>query len=220
MDSDAPVGDAEDGDASLRDPPGEKRPADAVSGATEDTVLDTDEDAVSNVGDDTVSETSEDAVSDDSKDAVSDTGNANLRGEPERRRASDLRKVAASDADSASANRDPKSAERDSESAEPDSKSIEEMLLEFDEQKSLIRNRSLLNPNEVVEEERIVGRDEQLTQVTKMLRVAIGDNRPPNLFLYGPSGTGKSLIINAVCENIGRLCDNRGIRFGVVEMNC
>lgn len=101
-----------------------------------------------------------------------------------------------------------------------DSKSIEEMLLEFDEQKSLIRNRSLLNPNEVVEEERIVGRDEQLTQVTKMLRVAIGDNRPPNLFLYGPSGTGKSLIINAVCKNIGRLCENRGIRFGVIEMNC
>jgi cell division control protein 6 len=68
------------------------------------------------------------------------------------------------------------------------------MLLEFDEQEGLIRDRSLLDPNYVVGEDRIVGRDEQLQKVTKMLRVALGDNRPPNLFLYGPSGTGKSLL--------------------------
>ncbi len=148
MDSDAPVGNIEEGDASLRD-------TEVDSLSTEPRVSEEDADAV---------------------EEPSETGNG--------------------------------------------SKSIEEMLLDFDEQQSLIRNRSLLNPNEVVEEERIVGRDEQLTQVTKMLRVAIGDNRPPNLFLYGPSGTGKSLIINAVCKNIGRLCDNRGIRFGVIEMNC
>jgi cell division control protein 6 len=98
--------------------------------------------------------------------------------------------------------------------------SIEEMLLEFDEQDGLIRNRSLLDPNYVVEEDRIVGRDSQLRKVTKMLRVTLGDNRPPNLFLYGPSGTGKSLITKAVCENISQVCDTRDIRFGAVEVNC
>lgn len=100
------------------------------------------------------------------------------------------------------------------------SQSIEEMLLEFDEQEGLIRDRSLLNPNHVVEEDRIVGRDQQLQEVTKMLRVAIGDNRPPNLFLYGPSGTGKSLITKAVCNNISALCATRDIRFGTIEVNC
>ena len=97
---------------------------------------------------------------------------------------------------------------------------IEEMLLEFDEQEGLIRERELLDPNYIVEEDRIVGRDEQLQAVTKMLRVALGDNRPPNLFLYGPSGTGKSLITKAVCANISRVCDSRGIDFGTVEVNC
>jgi len=53
-----------------------------------------------------------------------------------------------------------------------------------------------------------------------MLRVALGDNRPPNLFLYGPSGTGKSLITKAVCNNISRICDSRDIRFGTIEVNC
>jgi cell division control protein 6 len=101
-----------------------------------------------------------------------------------------------------------------------DSQSIEDMLLEFDDQEGLIRDRSLLDPNHVVEERRIVGRDEQLQEVTKMLRVALGANNPPNLFLYGPSGTGKSLITKAVCENIETICENRDIRFGTIEVNC
>jgi len=57
-------------------------------------------------------------------------------------------------------------------------------------------------------------------EVTKMLRVALGDNRPPNLFLYGPSGTGKSLITKAVCKNISAICESRDIRFGTIEVNC
>jgi cell division control protein 6 len=100
------------------------------------------------------------------------------------------------------------------------SQSIEDMLLEFDTEDGLIRDRSLLDPNHVVEENRIVGRDEQLQEVTKMLRVALGDNRPPNLFLYGPSGTGKSLITKAVCKNITEICETRDIRFGTIEVNC
>jgi len=109
--------------------------------------------------------------------------------------------------------------EDQTDSEEP-SQSIEDMLLEFDDQDGLIRDRALLDPNHVVEEDRIVGRDKQLQEVTKMLRVALGDNRPPNLFLYGPSGTGKSLITKAVCHNISRICESRDIRFGTVEVNC
>jgi cell division control protein 6 len=115
---------------------------------------------------------------------------------------------------------DPASDDRVDDAAATESRSIEEMLLEFDEQEGLIRDRSLLDPNHVVEEDRIVGRDDQLQEVTKMLRVALGDNRPPNLFLYGPSGTGKSLITKAVCKNIGSICETREIDFGTIEVNC
>lgn len=104
---------------------------------------------------------------------------------------------------------------------EPDDPdSIDDIIREFDEGNRLIRDRSLLDPTHVVEEDRIVGRDEQIQRVTKMLRVALGDNRPPNLFLYGPSGTGKSLIIRAVCQSLSRICESRGIRFGTIEVNC
>ncbi|ELY63171.1 orc1/cdc6 family replication initiation protein [Natrinema versiforme] len=114
---------------------------------------------------------------------------------------------------------EPTSSSTDSATA-GESQSIEDMLLEFDQQEGLIRDRSLLDPNHIVSEDRIVGRDEQLQEVTKMLRVALGDNRPPNLFLYGPSGTGKSLITKAVCKNISKICETRDIRFGTIEVNC
>lgn len=104
--------------------------------------------------------------------------------------------------------------------ASDDPGSIKDLILEQDEAASLVRNRRLLDPDEIVDEDRIVGRNEQLTQITQYLRVAINGEGPPNLFLYGPSGTGKSLIINAVCQNVVDLCATRDIRFGVIELNC
>lgn len=101
-----------------------------------------------------------------------------------------------------------------------ESESIKDLILEEDEKPTLIRDRSLLDPNEIVDEDRIVGRDEQLRSITRHLRVALSGERPPNLFLYGPSGTGKSLIINAVCQNVEELSLSRGVKFGVIEMNC
>ncbi|TMT81607.1 AAA family ATPase [Haloterrigena sp. H1] len=129
----------------------------------------------------------------------------------------DMTEQALSSSDSTASERSP--SPNDPKSAS-ESKSIEDMLLEFDQQDGLIRDRSLLDPNHIVAEDRIVGRDEQLQEVTKMLRVALGNNRPPNLFLYGPSGTGKSLITKAVCKNISSICETRDIRFGTIEVNC
>jgi len=152
---------------------------------------------------------------DDSDDSVEDT--ESLEDEPPTQ--PDLASAAGVESTSQSADHSD-TPQTSSESPDASQQSIEDMLLEFDEQQGLIRDRSLLDPNFVVEEDRIVGRDEQLQEVTKMLRVALGDNRPPNLFLYGPSGTGKSLITKAVCHNVSRICESRDIRFGTIEVNC
>jgi len=40
------------------------------------------------------------------------------------------------------------------------------------------------------------------------------------MLLYGPAGTGKSLIIGAVTQQIIELCQSKGKRFGVVDINC
>lgn len=97
---------------------------------------------------------------------------------------------------------------------------IKELILEDDHSTNLIQNRRILDPTEIVNEDRIVGRSNQLKTVTQALRVVIQNEPPRNLYLYGPSGTGKSLILKAVCKNIDELCASRDIRFGVLSLNC
>lgn len=87
-------------------------------------------------------------------------------------------------------------------------------------QNSVFRNKGLLDPDTVIDEDRIVGRDKQLDDIVTYLRPALQGNRPPNMLLYGPSGTGKSLIINAVCQQVLELANSQGDNFGVIEINC
>jgi cell division control protein 6 len=87
-------------------------------------------------------------------------------------------------------------------------------------QNSVFRDKGLLDPDAVIDEDRIVGRDNQLDDIITYLRPALQGNRPPNMLLYGPSGTGKSLIINAVCQQVLELANAQGDRFGVIKINC
>jgi cell division control protein 6 len=87
-------------------------------------------------------------------------------------------------------------------------------------QDSVFRNKSLLDPEAVIDEDRIVGRDEQLEEIITYLRPALRGNRPPNMLLYGPSGTGKSLITNAVCNQVIDLARAQDDRFGIIQINC
>ncbi|WP_128478970.1 orc1/cdc6 family replication initiation protein [Halorussus pelagicus] len=87
-------------------------------------------------------------------------------------------------------------------------------------QNSVFKDKGLLDPDAVIDEDRIVGRDQQLDDIITYLRPVLQGNRPPNMLLYGPSGTGKSLIINAVCQQILELADAQGDQFGVIKTNC
>jgi len=78
-------------------------------------------------------------------------------------------------------------------------------------QNSVFQDKGLLDPDAVIDEDRIVGRDDQLDDIITYLRPALQGNRPPNMLLYGPSGTGKSLIINAVCQQVLELANSQEI---------
>ncbi|WP_459193836.1 orc1/cdc6 family replication initiation protein [Halosimplex sp. J119] len=87
-------------------------------------------------------------------------------------------------------------------------------------QNSVFKDKGLLDPDVVIDEDRIVGREQQLEDIITYLRPALQGNKPPNMLLYGPSGTGKSLIINAVCEQVLELSKSQDDRFGVIRINC
>jgi len=98
-------------------------------------------------------------------------------------------------------------------------RSIRDML-DDDGDTSVFVNRDLVEPDTIIDEERIVGRDDQLKSVVSYLKPTLQGNRPPNMLLYGPAGTGKSLIIGAVTQQIIELCNSKGERFGVIDINC
>ncbi|WP_123533896.1 orc1/cdc6 family replication initiation protein [Halosimplex salinum] len=104
-----------------------------------------------------------------------------------------------------------------------DSSSLSESIkgrLQGGVQNSVFRDKGLLDPDVVIDEDRIVGREQQLEDIITYLRPALQGNKPPNMLLYGPSGTGKSLIINAVCEQVLALSKSQDDRFGVIRINC
>lgn len=87
-------------------------------------------------------------------------------------------------------------------------------------QESVFRQKELLDPKTVIDEDRIIGRNSQLGDIIGYLQPVLQNNRPSNMLLYGPSGTGKSLIINAVCQQVVETATAQGTKFGVVEINC
>ncbi|WP_152043515.1 orc1/cdc6 family replication initiation protein [Salinigranum salinum] len=85
---------------------------------------------------------------------------------------------------------------------------------------SVFAEKDLVRPETIIDEDRIVGRDDQLERVIDNLRPALQGAGLPNMLLNGPSGTGKSLIINSVCKQIVDLCEGQDQRFGVISLNC
>jgi len=81
-------------------------------------------------------------------------------------------------------------------------------------------NKDLVRSDTIIDEDRIVGRDDQLARVVDNLKPVLQDEGIPDMLLSGPSGTGKSLIIHAVCKQIVELCESQGKVFGVLSINC
>jgi len=81
-------------------------------------------------------------------------------------------------------------------------------------------NKDLVRSDTIIDEDRIVGRDDQLGRVVDNLKPVLQDEGIPDMILSGPSGTGKSLIIHAVCKQIIELCESQNKNFGVLSINC
>lgn len=106
------------------------------------------------------------------------------------------------------------------QSDESPQRSIRDMLDDEEGTPSVFLNRDLVEPETIINEERIVSRDDQLESTVSLLKPILNGNQPSNILLYGPAGTGKSLIMGAVTQQIAELCNSTRQSFGVVGINC
>ena len=105
----------------------------------------------------------------------------------------------------------------DPTTSSPESSIVDSIL--DGEQKTVFENKHLVDSNTIVDHDRIYGRDEQLAAEARAFRDTLDGERPPDLLLYGPSGTGKTLTVKSVAEKVKERASQNGIRFDFVAVN-
>jgi len=63
-------------------------------------------------------------------------------------------------------------------------------------------------------------REEQINQVAGILAPALRMERPSNIFIYGKTGTGKSLTITHVTKNLMKIAEKNNLSLKIVYINC
>jgi cell division control protein 6 len=84
----------------------------------------------------------------------------------------------------------------------------------------IFTRKELLEIEHVPNEERIVGRDEQIKKVANALNPAIAGGSPRNMIVYGKTGTGKSLVAKHVTQRAKRAAENHGTTVGTAYIDC
>lgn len=84
----------------------------------------------------------------------------------------------------------------------------------------IFSDESLLEISHVPEPNRIVGRDEHMAKVADALNPAIFGSEPSHLFVFGKTGTGKSLISRSVAERVAAEAERDGVTVEHVFVDC
>ena len=96
--------------------------------------------------------------------------------------------------------------------------SVVDSILDGDVQ-TVFENKDLVDSSTIVDQDRIYGRDEQLAAEARAFRDTLDGERPPDLLLYGPSGTGKTLTVKAVANKVRERTQESNITFDFVAAN-
>ena len=85
-------------------------------------------------------------------------------------------------------------------------------------QESLFLNKKVLQSNYAPKT--ILHREEQIQQLASIMAPALRGEKPSNIFIYGLTGTGKSLTIQNVCNNMLAIAEKNSLKIKFVYLNC
>jgi len=84
--------------------------------------------------------------------------------------------------------------------------------------KPLFKNKTALQSNYTPEQ--ITHREEQINQLAGILAPCLRAERPSNLFIYGKTGTGKTLTARYVTDQLQKTAQEREIPLKIIYLNC
>jgi len=83
---------------------------------------------------------------------------------------------------------------------------------------SVFKNKDALTTN--WKPENILHREQQINELASILAPSLKGNDPSNVFLYGSVGTGKTLIVKHVTEELKSVADDKEIDVNILYINC
>ena len=83
---------------------------------------------------------------------------------------------------------------------------------------SIFQNKSVLQSN--YDPDTIPHRDQQMRQIATILKPTLRLEKPSNLFIYGKTGTGKSLSVRHVCDQFAKKAKESNIELKFYHINC
>jgi cell division control protein 6 len=85
-------------------------------------------------------------------------------------------------------------------------------------QDSVFTNKRAMSASYVPED--IEHRDEQIDQIAQILAPSLKLEKPSNLFIYGKTGTGKTVSVKYTCDHILSVAKENNVDVKVVYINC
>ena len=89
---------------------------------------------------------------------------------------------------------------------------------DFLNKESLFLNKQALQSNYTPET--IPHRESEINQVANILAPCLKLEKPSNLFIYGKTGTGKTLTLKHITKNLNKLSLEKGIPLKTIYLNC
>lgn len=84
----------------------------------------------------------------------------------------------------------------------------------------IFANKELLDIEHIPEEERIIGRDDEISDIANSIHPAIRGGKPRNTLIYGKTGTGKSLVARHVTRSAQEYAQREGTRLKRAYIDC
>jgi len=95
---------------------------------------------------------------------------------------------------------------------------LDRYLTTFLEKESLFKNKRVFQSNFIPE--KMFHREEQQNQIASILAPGLKGQKPSHLFIYGKTGTGKTLTVKYVIQKMTELAQQRGLSLKIIYINC
>lgn len=95
---------------------------------------------------------------------------------------------------------------------------IDDLFISFLDKPSIFLNKEVLQVRYLPET--ILHRNEQMKQLASILAPSLRNEKPSNLFIYGKTGTGKTLCILDALKRLNKISTDKEILLKTIYINC